>query len=55
MIWVEKNRKINNRGGMGGGGEDDYSGLESIQFDNKLSLDYYFSEICKKVSRNVML
>ena len=26
MSWVEKDRKINNRGGWGG---DDYSGLES--------------------------
>ena len=35
MSWVEKNRKINNRGvggGLGGWGVwDDYSGLESSQ------------------------
>ena len=30
MDWVEKNRKIYNRGGGGGRGGDDYSGLESI-------------------------
>ena len=29
MSWVEKNRKINNRGGGG----DDYSGLESMYPD----------------------
>ena len=29
MSWVEKNRKINNRRGEGGGDGDDYSGLES--------------------------
>ena len=33
MSWVEKNRKINNGGRVGG---DDYSGLESISKLNVL-------------------
>ena len=37
MSWVEKNRKINNRGGGGGGEEGggyDYSGFESNSMSN---------------------
>ena len=37
MSWVEKNRKINNRGGGG----DDYSALESIH-DVGVEREKYF-------------
>ena len=42
MPWVEKNRKIKYREGGwgGGGGEDDYSGLESRHIYMYVIIDY---------------
>ena len=48
MSWVEKNRKINNRGGRG----DDYSGLESNRGNAHVKCRY--KSFCRKFSNEAI-